>query len=81
MDYDLTDRIFTLGDALQDQDFLGRLFSLEPIADLLHERFPREAPYTDEECSTFLILAEHYGKSDNDDDRAALLDAMLDIVS
>ena len=77
---DLIDRIFKLGDALIDQDFLGRLFSLEPIADLLHERFPREAPYSEEECSTFLILAESYGKADNDDDRAALLDAMLEII-
>ena len=76
----LIDRIFDLGNALIDQDFLGRLFSLEPIADLLQERFPREAPYSDEECSTFLILAEHDGKSDNDDDRAALLDAMLEII-
>lgn len=80
MDYDLTDRIFTLGDALQDQDFLGRLFSLEPIADLLQQRFPRDRPYTEEEGSAFLILAEGYCKSSDDDDRSDLFDAMLEII-
>lgn len=77
---ELIDRIFKLGDALIDQDFLGRLFSLEPIADLLQQRFPRASPYTESECSEFLICAEGYCKANNDDDRAALLDAMLDII-
>lgn len=81
MDYDFTDRIFALGDALKDSDFLAEIYaSLMPVEALLQERFPRETPYSEEDGSTFAIIADDYIKATDEDDRSALFDALLEII-